>query len=49
MLTDGCYPNRSNHQYELRAHGADEQLDYVVNKYPCQSGIKTLFIGGNCI
>lgn len=46
-LTDGCYPNRSNHQYELRAHGADEQLDYVVNKYPCQDGVKTFFIAGN--
>ena len=46
-LTDGMYPNRSNHQYELRAHGADEQLEYVVKKYPSVDGIKTLFIGGN--
>lgn len=47
MLTDGNYPNRPNHTYELKAHGIEEQLDYVVHKYPKVSGIKTYFIGGN--
>lgn len=47
MLTDGNYPNRPNHTYELRAHGVEEQLEYVVEKYPSKSGIKTMFITGN--
>jgi predicted phosphodiesterase len=46
-MVDGSYPTRSNHQYELRAHGADEQLEYVVKKYPFRDGIKTYFINGN--
>ena len=46
-LTEGNYKNRPNHEYELRARGVEEQLEYVVNKYPCRDGIKTLFIGGN--
>lgn len=46
-LGDGLYPNRPNHQYELRVHGVDEHLDYIVNKYPHKDGIRTLFIGGN--
>ena len=46
-MTDGNYPNRPNHTYELRAHGVEEQLEYVIEKYPCKSGIKTIFITGN--
>lgn len=46
-LCDGAYPNRPNHTYELRAHGAEEQLEYIVEKYPSKTGIKTMFIGGN--
>lgn len=46
-LVEGTYHNRPNHEYEVRAHGVDEQLEYVVNKYPYKEGIRTLFIGGN--
>jgi predicted phosphodiesterase len=46
-LTDGDYPSRSEHRYELRAYGADEQTDYVINKYPEIKGIKTYYITGN--
>ena len=46
-LTEGNYKNRPNHEYELRAHGVEEQLEYTVNKYPYREGVKTLFIGGN--
>jgi len=46
-ITDGYYPNRANHIYELKAHGADQQTDYVVQNYPHEDGIKTLFIAGN--
>lgn len=46
-VCDGAYPNRPNHTYELRAHGIEEQLEYIVEKYPCKSGIKTMFILGN--
>lgn len=45
-MVDGYYPNRANQVYELKAHGADEQTDYVVNKYPTFDG-KTYFITGN--
>jgi len=46
-MTDGCYPNRANQVYELRAHGADEQTDYVVQNYPYVQGMDTYFITGN--
>lgn len=45
-LTDGYYPNRSNQIFELKAHGADEQTDYVVNNFP-EFGGTTYFITGN--
>lgn len=45
-ITDGYYPNRSNQIYELKAHGADEQTDYVVKNFPQFNG-KTYFITGN--
>ncbi len=46
-LTDGNYPVRPQHEFELKAHGADEQLDYVVKNYPKVEGIQTMFISGN--
>ena len=46
-ITDGMYPNRSDQIYELHAHGADAQVDYVVNYYPFRKGIATHFITGN--
>jgi predicted phosphodiesterase len=45
-LTDGYYPNRPQQVYELKAKGYDEQLEYVVNKYPKFNG-NTYFITGN--
>jgi predicted phosphodiesterase len=33
-VTDGFYQNRPGHIYELFARGYDEQLDYIVAKYP---------------
>ena len=46
-ITDGMYPNRNDQIYELHAHGADAQVDYVVNNYPKRDGITTHFITGN--
>jgi len=46
-LTDGFYPNRQNHVYELKVHSVDDQADYVINKYPQVEGIKTYAITGN--
>lgn len=46
MLTDGIYTNRPQQIYELRCHGFDEHLQYVVDKYP-KTDLKTYFIGGN--
>ena len=46
-ISDGYYPHRPNHVYELRAVGADQQTDYIVNKYPHIEGIDTYFITGN--
>lgn len=45
-ILDGCYTNRPQQIYELRCHGFDEHLDYLVRKYP-RSSLKTYFIGGN--
>ena len=45
-ILDGMYTNRPQQVYELKCHGFDEHLDYVVKKYP-KSNIKTYFIGGN--
>lgn len=38
---------RRGHEYEVFLHGADEQVDYVVEKYPRRAGIVTQFITGN--
>lgn len=45
-ILDGMYTNRPQQIYELKCHGFDEHLDYVVDKYP-KSDLKTYFIGGN--
>lgn len=46
-ISDGWYPNRSDQIYELFAHGADQQVDYIVENYPKREGITTDFIIGN--
>jgi len=46
-LTDGYYPNRPNHVYELRVIGADDTTDYVVKNHPYSKNIKFCTIGGN--
>ena len=46
-ISDGYYPVRSDQVYELFAHGADRQVDYIVNNYPKRNGIMTHFITGN--
>lgn len=46
-ISDGYYPNRPQQLYELRAIGADQTTDYIVNKYPHIDGIDTYFIAGN--
>jgi len=46
-ISDGqrMYPGQ---EYEVFKHGADAQVDYIVNTYPdAPSGIKTFLIGGN--
>ena len=35
------------HQYEIRIHGADAQINHFVDSYPQVDGIKTHFITGN--
>lgn len=45
-ILDGCYTNRPQQIYELKCHGFDEHLEYIVKNYP-KSDIKTYFIGGN--
>ena len=45
-LTDGSHM-RKGHEYETFLLGADEQTDYVVDKYPRRDGITTQFILGN--
>lgn len=46
-ISDGWYPNRSDQIYELHAHGADRQVDYICEHYPKREGITTHFIIGN--
>ena len=45
-ITEGC-KMRPGHEYELFKHGADEQVDYVVEVYPSHEGLTTHFILGN--
>lgn len=46
-ISDGWYPNRSDQIYELFAHGADRQVEYIVDNYPKLEGLTTHFITGN--
>lgn len=48
-LTDGYYRNRPDHIFDLipGVVGADQQSDYVIDKYPHRNGIITRFITGN--
>lgn len=45
-LLDGekMYPG---HEYEIRVHGADNQIQYAAENYPFRPGIVTKFITGN--
>jgi len=45
-LTDGIRMYRG-HEFELSHHGADAQVNVVVEKYPSRRGIRTLFVCGN--
>jgi len=45
-ITDGEKMYRGQ-EYELYAHGADRQIDAVVERYPYRAGITTYFILGN--
>lgn len=45
-LTDGK-SNRAEHIYELKKHSYEEQIKYVVDKYPHQEGVQTYAIAGN--
>lgn len=45
-LTEG-FKMRPGHEHEIFLHGADEQTQYVIEKYPKRSGIITKFITGN--
>lgn len=46
-LVEGYYKNRPGHEYEIFNHGADKQVDYVIDNYPHREGIVTKFITGN--
>lgn len=45
-ITEG-YNMRTGHEYEVFKHGADEQVEYVIENYPSRSGLTTYFITGN--
>jgi len=45
-LTDGQDVYKG-HEFELFCHGADAQVDYLVENYPREPGITTYFILGN--
>ncbi len=44
-LTDGEHMH-PGHEYEIKEHGIDRVMDYVIQNYP-DSGLITKFIGGN--
>jgi predicted phosphodiesterase/biotin operon repressor len=46
-ITDGYYTNRGNHVHELKAIGATEQAEYMIENYPKHKDIKTYFLQGN--
>lgn len=39
--------NRPEHRYEVFAHGADAQAEYIINNYPKKNSITTYFLTGN--
>lgn len=45
-VAEGAYMYRSQ-IYETFVHGADQQVEYVINKFPYRPTIKTRFITGN--
>jgi transcriptional regulator len=45
-LTEG-FKMRPGHEHEIFKFGADEQIQYVIDKYPKRKGIVTKFITGN--
>ncbi len=45
-LTDGQHMYRG-HEFELAIHGADNQVDYTLERYPKIDGITTHIISGN--
>jgi transposase len=45
-ITEG-FKMRPGHEHEIFKFGADEQTDYVIDKYPNRPGIVTKFITGN--
>ena len=45
-VTEGVNMRRG-HEFEVFVHGADAQVEYVIEKYPRRSGIVTKFITGN--
>jgi predicted phosphodiesterase len=45
-ITEGV-DMRKGHEFEVFAHGADAQVEYVTEKYPKRGGIVTKFITGN--
>jgi len=45
-ITEGCHM-RKGHENSLHKHGFDQQLQWVVEKYPYRKGIKTHLITGN--
>jgi len=46
-ISDGYYPNRPEHIYELFKVGADAQAEYIIENYPRRNGVVTKFITGN--
>ena len=46
-ILEGEYHSRKGHVYEIFKHGADEQVDYAIEKYPKRKGVTTYFITGN--
>lgn len=46
-ITEGYYTNRGNHVHEIKAVGATDQAEYVIENYPKANGIKTYFLQGN--
>lgn len=46
-ISEGDYQGRKGHVYEIFKHGADQQVDYIIENYPKRKNIVTHFITGN--